>query len=87
MRILVCGDVHWSNYSSILRRRGTDYSKRLENCINSINWVEQTAEDYSCDCVVYLGDWFDRSDLNSEEISPFSFYQKRTYYIILIRTV
>lgn len=69
MRILVCGDVHWSNYSSILRRRGTDYSKRLENCINSINWVEQTAEDYSCDCVVYLGDWFDRSDLNSEEIS------------------
>ena len=69
MRVLICGDVHWSTYASILRRRGTDYSKRLENCVNSINWVEQTAEESGCDLVVYLGDFFDRADINSEEIS------------------
>lgn len=69
MKILVCGDVHWCNYSSILRKRGTEYSKRLENCINSVNWVEQTAEENNCDRVIYLGDFFDRSDLNAEETS------------------
>ena len=69
MRVLICGDVHWSTYSSIIRRRGTDYSKRLENCINSINWVEETAEEYKCDQIIYLGDFFDRAELNSEEIS------------------
>lgn len=69
MKVLICGDVHWSTYASILRKRGVDFSKRLENCINSINWVEQTAEEYNCDRVIYLGDWFDRADINSEEAS------------------
>lgn len=69
MRILICGDVHISTYASIIRRRGTEYSKRLENCINSINWVEQTAEENKCDRIIYLGDFFDKAELNSEEIT------------------
>lgn len=69
MKILVCGDVHWASYSSILRKRGTDFSKRLENCINSVNWVEQTAEENECDRIIYLGDFFDRADISSEEMS------------------
>lgn len=69
MRVLICGDVHWCNYSSIVRKRGEKYSKRLENCIETINWVERTAEENGCDRVIYLGDFFDRSDMNAEEIS------------------
>ena len=68
-RILIVGDVHWSSYASIIRKRGTDYSKRLENCINSVNWVEGVAEEYKCDKVIYLGDFFDKAELNSEEIT------------------
>ena len=68
-KILIVGDIHYSQYSSIIRKRGTEYSKRLENCINSINWVEQIAEENSCDRIIYLGDFFDRAELNSEEIT------------------
>ena len=68
-RIMIVGDVHWNVYSSIIRKRGTEYSKRLENCINSINWVEGTAEEYKCDKIIYLGDFFDKAELNSEEIT------------------
>ena len=69
MKIAIIGDVHWSKTSSILTRRGTSFSLRLENLINTINWCEKTAFDQKCDRVIYLGDFFDRSDLNAEEIS------------------
>lgn len=67
MLIGIVGDVHWSRYSSILRNRGNTYSYRLENCIDSVNWAEALTE--NCNCVVYLGDFFDSSELNSEEIT------------------
>ena len=67
MKIGIIGDIHFSEYSSILRRRGIRYSNRLENCVASINWAEEvTAE---CDQVIYLGDFFDKSSLNAEEIT------------------
>ena len=69
MKLLICGDVHWSTYSSIIRRRGNKYSKRLENLINSVNWVEEIAEQYGCEKVIYAGDFFDRSDMNAEELT------------------
>lgn len=69
MKILICGDVHWSTYSSILRERGKKYSKRLENLIQSVNWVENTARQIGADQIVYLGDFFDKPILNAEEIS------------------
>jgi len=69
MKILVVGDIHWSQYSSILRKRGRKYSYRLENLIQSINWAEELADECYCEEVIYLGDFFDRSELNSEELS------------------
>lgn len=67
MKIGIVGDIHWSRYSSIVRLRGKKYSYRLENCIQSINWAEALLHD--CDKVVYLGDFFDSAELNSEEIT------------------
>ena len=60
MKILVVGDVHWSIYSSIVRKRGEIYSSRLENLIKSINWVEKVAQDQKCSMVIGLGDFFNR---------------------------
>ena len=67
MRIGIVGDIHFCQYSSIVRSRGSKYSTRLENCINSINWAEETLAD--CDEIIYLGDFFDNSNLNAEELS------------------
>lgn len=69
MKFLVYADPHWSKYSSILRKRGEKYSVRLENLINSLNWVEATAKENGCLGVVCLGDFFDKSELTSEEIT------------------
>ena len=69
MRILLFSDVHWSTYSSIVRGRGDKYSLRLENLIRSMNWVEECAEEYYCDKVICLGDFFDRSELDAESIT------------------
>ena len=69
MKILAVGDVHWSEYSSIIRKRGDKYSKRLENLINSLNWVEDLAEQQQVDKIVFLGDFFDTPSLNASELS------------------
>ena len=66
---LIVGDVHWSEYSSIVRKMGNKYSRRLETLINSVNFVEQTAEENTVDRIIYLGDFFDRNNLNASEIS------------------
>ncbi len=67
MKLGIIGDVHWSKYSSIVRSRGTKYSTRLENCIDSINWAESITSD--CDKIIYLGDFFDNESLKSEELT------------------
>lgn len=69
MKILVYGDVHWSTYSSIIRSSGDDYSTRLENVIKSVNWAEALAKEHSCEMIVDLGDFFDKPDLTSQELS------------------
>lgn len=69
MKVLIFADNHFSQYSSIIRRRGEYFSKRLENQIQSINWLEQLALDKGCTRVVCLGDFFDKENLNSEELS------------------
>lgn len=70
--ILICPDIHFCQNSSIIRERGEKYSARLENCIKSINWVMQTAKKENCSSIFYLGDFFNRSDLNAEEITALS---------------
>lgn len=69
MRIGIVGDVHWSKSSSIVRSRDEKYSTRLNNCIKSVNWAEQTIEQENCDLVVYLGDFFDSNFIVAEELS------------------
>ena len=69
MKIGIIGDVHWSKYSSIIRGRGDRFSTRLENCIDSINWAEDTLQNLNCNHIFYLGDFFDKSELYGEEIS------------------
>lgn len=69
IKILIFGDCHWSTYSSILRKRGNLFSYRLENLIQSMNWVEEQAKDNKVSLIVGLGDFFDKETLNSEEIT------------------
>ena len=69
MKIMVYGDVHWCENSSIVRGIGKKYSKRLENLIESISWVESLSKEQGCDLIVMLGDFFDKSILTAQEIS------------------
>lgn len=69
MKLLIYADPHWSSYSSIVRSRGEKYSTRLENLINTMSWIEVEAVTKGCDAVVCLGDFFDKSELNSEEVT------------------
>ena len=68
-KILIYTDVHFSQYSSILRSQGKTFSTRLEGIIDSLNWAEQTALDNECEFIICMGDFFDRSFLNAEELS------------------
>lgn len=69
MRFCVVGDVHFSQYSSIVRQRGEQFSVRLENLINSVNFAEKTAKDNGCELIVYLGDFFDNANIDAETIT------------------
>jgi len=69
LKICIYSDPHWSTYSSILRQRDIRYSKRLKTLIKSINWVEELAILNNCSSIFCLGDFFDRNNLNAEEIT------------------
>lgn len=72
MKALVFTDNHFCQYSSIVRGRGVKYSIRLENQIESLNWVFDKAKEYKVDKIISLGDFFDSSSLNAEEITALS---------------
>lgn len=69
MKVFVVGDVHWSQNSSVVRGMGRRYSVRLENLIGSVSWAEEEAVRSGAEEMVYLGDFFDRPELNSMEIT------------------
>ena len=69
MKILLFTDLHMCPRASIINKWGTKYPSRLENCIASVNWLEQLAKDRGCEYIINLGDFFDRPDLNSETIT------------------
>ena len=69
MKIAVCGDIHISKTSSIIKSRGNKYSTRIENCLKSINWFEQVAKEKGCQLEVFLGDTFDKPILSDEELT------------------
>ena len=69
MKILLFTDLHMCPRASIINKWGTKYPTRLENCIESVNWVERKAEELKCDLIISLGDFFDKPDLTSETIT------------------
>ncbi len=85
MKLLLFTDNHFSQYSSIIRSRGEKYSLRLENQIKSLNWVNKIAEEEQCDFIVCLGDFFDKPELNAEEITALKeikWCNKPKYFIV-----
>lgn len=71
-KILLYSDNHFCSYSSIVRGRGTKYSVRLENQLQTMKWLLKTAYDNDCVGAFCLGDFFDRADLNAEEVKALS---------------
>lgn len=69
MKILLFADLHMCPRASIINKWGTKYPARLENCIESVNWLERLAEAQNCKYVINLGDFFDKPDLSSETIT------------------
>ena len=69
MKILLFTDLHMCPRASIISKWGTKYPSRLENCIDSVNWLERKAEELGCEYIINLGDFFDRPDLTSETIT------------------
>ena len=69
MKILLFTDLHMCPRASIINKWGTKYPSRLENCIESLNWMERTAENLGCEYIINLGDFFDKPDLTSETIT------------------
>ena len=56
MKMLVYGDLHWSQYSSIVRERGLYFSTRLQNNIDSLDWVETLSYEKGCEKVICVGE-------------------------------
>ena len=69
MKILLFTDLHMCPRASIINKWGTKYPSRLENCIDSVNWLERKAEELGCEYIISLGDFFDKPDLSSETIT------------------
>ena len=69
MKILLFADLHMCPQASIINKWGTKYPKRLENCIETVNWLERKAEELGCSYIISLGDFFDKPDLTSETIT------------------
>lgn len=69
MRILLYTDNHFSEFSSIIRSQGSLYSIRLENQIQSLNWVQKKSIEEECDAIICLGDFFDKPTLNDKELT------------------
>lgn len=61
---LVVSDNHFVSTSSVITKRGEEYSSRLENQIKSLVWVDSFNLP-----VLHLGDFFEKDVLTAEEIS------------------
>ena len=71
MKILIYSDNHFSEYSSIFRSKNQalGFSNRLINQIDCINWVERIAIENDCEIIICAGDFFDKPDLTSVELT------------------
>lgn len=86
MKVLIYSDVHWSEYSSILRSNHYPYTNRLCNLIKSVNWAEEQARNNKVDYVVNLGDFFDKPALSPLEITALQeikWYGECEHYVLV----
>ena len=67
--VLVFTDNHYSQYGSIVRGRGPKWSTRIHNQVDSLNWVTELAEERKCKAIICNGDFFDKPELNAEELT------------------
>ncbi len=68
-KVLIFTDNHFCEASSVLRQFGTKYSIRLENQIESLNWLEKLAVEKGCAAVICAGDFFDKPNLTDSELT------------------
>lgn len=68
-KILLFTDNHFCETSSIVRKIGIKYSVRLENQIQSLNWLENLAVEKECTAVICAGDFFDKPVLTDNELT------------------
>lgn len=69
MKILFYTDPHFCEKYSIIDKQGKKYTLRLENQIESINWVENLAEEKGCQYIICAGDFFDKAQLTDQELT------------------
>ena len=69
MKILLFGDAHFCERSSIVTKYGTRYSLRLENQLHTFNWLRDQMYINNCELVIGLGDFFDKCQLSDIEIT------------------
>lgn len=69
MRIMLFGDAHFCERSSIINKFGSKYSVRLENQIQTFNWIKEQTIKNNCEMIIGLGDFFDKSQLSDIEIT------------------
>ena len=69
MKILFYTDVHLCESESLVRARGLEYTARIENCVESVNWAEQLADQQQCDLIICGGDFFDKAKISAEEVT------------------
>ena len=69
MKILFYTDNHFCERYSVIDRQGKKYTLRLENQLESINWVEKLAQEKCCQYIICAGDFFDKADLTQQELT------------------
>lgn len=71
-KILLFTDNHFCSTSSIVRKRGKRYTLRLENQLDTMKWLTETAIENNCYEMFCLGDFFNNNNLNAEELACLS---------------
>ena len=69
MRLLIYTDNHFCERFSLVNKFGSKYSQRLENQIESINWLEELASNKNCQYIICAGDFFDKPQLTDQELT------------------
>ena len=68
-KLLLYTDLHFGALASVLRMRKGQYTYKICNGIDTLNFVNRVAQERNCDAIYCLGDEFDRPDLTAEEIT------------------